>query len=150
MTVTSTPVFPQSMVNAQAVLLNATGAYTFAPGNTTTNLVSLVVGSANGTIIEGINVTTTDTATNIIWFILNDGSKNSILTVASVAAGAGVTTGTTSCFDLFRGVNVPGLSYDVNGNRVLYIPSGTTLYVGTTSVVTTGKQVSIQAFGGAL
>lgn len=150
MTVTATPVFPQSMVNAQAVLLNATGAFTFAPGNTTTNLVLVVAGGTNGTIIEAINITTTDTAANIVWFILNDGTKNSILTVASVAAGSGVTTGTTACFDLFRGVNVPSLSYDVNGNRLLYIPSGTTLYAGTTSAVTSGKQVSIMALGGSL
>ena len=150
MTVTATPIFPQAVVNSQAVLLNATGAFTFAPGNTLTNLVSVVAGGTNGTIIEAINITTTDTAANIIWFILNDGTKNSILTVASVPAGSGVTSGTTAAFDLFRNINVPGLSYDVNGNRVLYLPNGTILYAGTTSAVTAAKQVSIQALGGNL
>lgn len=150
MTVTATPIFPQAVVCAQAVLLNATGAFTFAPGNTTTNLVSVVAGGTNGTIIEAINITTTDTSANVVWFILNDGSKNSILTVSSVPAGSGVTSGTTVPYDLFRYAQVPGLSFDVNGNRVLYIPNGTTLYAGTTSVVTSGKQVSIQALGGNL
>ena len=150
MAVTATPVFPQAVVCSQAVLLNATGAFTFAPGNTTTNLVSVVAGGTNGTIIEAINVTTTDTSANVVWFILNNGTANSILTVASVPAGSGVTSGTTACYDLFRNSQCPGLSFDVNGNRVLYIPSGTTLYAGTTAAVTSGKQVSIQALGGNL
>ena len=150
MTVTATPIFPQAIVNSQAVLVNGTGAFTFAVGNTTTNLVSVVVGGTNGTIIEAINVTTTDTSANIVWFILNDGTKNSILTVASVAALSGVGSGTTPVFDLFRSTSVPGLSFDVNGNRVLYIPNGTTLYAGTTAIVTSAKQVSIQALGGNL
>jgi hypothetical protein len=150
MAVTSTPVFPQAVVNAQAVLLNSTGAYTFAPGSSTTNLVSVVAGGTNGTIIEAINITTSDTTANVIWFILNNGTADSILTVASVAAGTGVGTGTSTPFDLFHSVNSPGLCYDVNGNRALYIPNGTTLYAGTTAAVTSGKQVSIQALGGNL
>lgn len=149
MAVTATPIFPQAVVTSQAVLVNSTGAFTFAVGNTTTNLVSVVAGGTNGTIIEGISITTTDTSANTVWFVLNDGSKNTILTVALVALTSG-TTGSLACFDLFRSINVPGLPYDVNGNRVLYIPNGTTLYAGTTAAVTAAKQVSIVASGGNL
>ncbi len=153
MAVTSTPAFIQSLICASAFIDNAQGAYTFAANSAiTTGLVSLVTGSTNGTIIESISVTTTDTSNNVLWFVLCPQPGvlgNRVITVATIAAGSG-TNGTLAPVDILRGTQAPALPLDVNTNGLLYVPSTYILYVGAQAAVTSGKEVSIHAFGGNL
>jgi hypothetical protein len=148
MAVTATPIYPQAVIAPCAALINGTGAFTFAAAsNTTTNLVSLAAGGANGTKIEAITVSTTDTAANTLYLIINNGTYNFILGVFSIPIGAGTTT-TAPAVGLLNSSLFPGLSYDSAGNKYLYVPSGSTLYVGTLGAVTSAKQVSVVAVGG--
>lgn len=150
MAVTATPIFPQALVAGQNVIVNGTGAYTFAAATAATNLtglVSIVAGGTNGTVIEAITVTTTDTAANTLWLISINATTGAIFTVLTIPIGAGTTVAVPPV-DVLRSSQVPGLSYDVNGNRIFYIPSGTTLYAGCSAAPTSLKQVSIIAYGG--
>jgi len=147
MTLTATPVYPQTPLAWAAALINSTGAFTFAANsNVLTNLVSLVSGGTNGTKVETINVSTTDTSNNTLYLLLNNGTFLSILSVFSIVAGSGTTT-TTPSVNLLTSTQFPGLSSDSNGNKYLYLPSGSSLYVGTLAAVTSAKQVSVVAFG---
>jgi hypothetical protein len=147
MTVTATPIYPQAPLLADAALVNATGAFTFIPSsNVTTNLVPLVSGSVNGAKIEAISATSTDTVAQTLYLILNDGALNLIMGTYLIPATAGTVT-TVPPVDLLNSPQAPGLSFDSAGNKYLYVPSGYTLYVGTTVIITSGKQLSVVAFG---
>ena len=148
MAMTATPVYPQTPIAACALLQNSTNAFTFsAASNTTTNLVSLVVGGTNGTLVEAITVSSTDTSARDLILVLNNGSYNFPMCVVSIPATAGFVN-SVAPVDLLRTVYVPGFAYDSNGNRFLYIPNGSTLYVGTLAQITSAKQISAIAFGG--
>ena len=153
MAVTSTPAFIQAVVCSTQYIDNSTGAYTFAPNTgSLTGLVSVVAGGTNGTVVESISVTTTDTSNNVLWFVMNPNPGvlgNRVLTVVTIAAGSG-TNGTLPPVDVLRGSQAPAGVYDVNGNKIIYVPNGYTLYAGVQSAVTSGKELSIQAFGGNL
>lgn len=147
MTVTSTPIYPQTVQAWAAALVNGTGAFTFvASSNVTTNLISLVAGGTNGSKVEAINVSTTDTSPNTLLLILNNGTANFILSTFSIPANSGNATSTPSV-SLFANTQFTGLSYDSSGNKYFYLPTGSTLFVGTTAIVTSSKQVSVVAVG---
>lgn len=146
MAVTATPVFPQAPKMWVAALLNATGAYTFvANTSTATGRVTLVTAGANGTIIEAITASSTDSAAKDLQLIV----LNSIdypLTTLSIPANSGFTNALPPV-DLLRHLQVPGLSFDVNGNRILFLPSGSSLCIATTAALTAAKQISVVAVG---
>jgi len=145
---TSTPVFLQTPIAACAALLNGTGAFTFAAAsNTTTNLVSLVAGGANGSLVEAITISSTDTSARDLILILNNGTYNFVLCTIAIPLNAGFTNAVAPV-NLFASAYVPGLSVDANGNKVLNVPNGSTLYVGTLTAVTSAKQISVVANGG--
>lgn len=147
MAVTATPIYPQVVQSWAAALINGTGAFTFAAAsNVTTNLVSLLAGGTNGSKVEAINVSTTDTSPNTLMLILNNGTANFILSTFNIPLGSGSTTSAPSV-SLLTNSQFPGLSYDSSGNKYLYVPTGSTIYVGTTAAVTATKQVSIFAIG---
>ena len=146
---TSTPIFPQTVKNWFAQLINATNAYTLPTGSSTstTNLVSLIAGDTNGDKVESINVTSTDTSARDLVLVLITASNTFILGVVSIPATAGTVNNIVSV-DILRNAQIPSLSYDSNGNKYLYVASGSTLYVGTLTQVTTNKTVDVTAQGG--
>jgi len=147
MAVTATPAFPQTPLLAAAALLSTTGAFTFAAAsNVTTNLVSLVAGGTNGVLVEALTVSSSDTAGRDLVLILNNGTYNFPLMTTTIPANSGFNA-STQPIDLLRMVYTPGLPVDTSGNRYIYVPAGSTLYVGTLTAVTAAKQVSIVAVG---
>ena len=142
---TSTAVYPQTPGLATAILQNSTGAFTFAAAsNTTTNLVALVTGSTNGTFVNALWATTTDTSANTLILILNNGTYNLVVSEYNIPLTAGFATAVPPV-DLLRNSQTPGMPFDTNQNRYIFVPSGSTLYIGTTTVVTSAKQVSVFA-----
>jgi len=148
MAVTNTPVYVQAPQLWACALLNSTGAFTFAANsNVVTNLVSVLAAGTNGSKIEAINVSTTDTSPNTLQLLVLQASVLYVLTTVSIPAQSGFTTSAPSV-NILANAQFPGLSYDSQGNKYFYMPSGTTLYAGTTSIVTSAKQVSVVAIGG--
>ena len=146
MAVTATPVFPQAPKLWTAALLSTTGAFTFV-ANTATSAgkVTLVTAGANGTIIEALTVASTDTSARDLQLILLN-TVDFVLSTFAIAANSGFTNALPP-IDILRATQTPGFAFDVNGNRILFLPSGTSLCVGTLTAVTAAKQISVTAFG---
>lgn len=147
---TATPIFPQTVKSWYAKLVPATGAFTLpvAVATATTNLVALAVGDTNGDKIESIYVTSTDTAAQSLVLAVITATDTFILGIFTIAIQAGGAAANPSV-DILRHANLPGLAYDANGNRYLYLKTGETLYVGTLAAVTAAKLISVIANGGA-
>ena len=150
MAMTNAPVFPQTPNLYSADLLNATGTFAFAANSgTTTNLVALVTAGANGSLVEGINVTNSD-ATNpyvLQLLFLPSGGKLQLLASVNIPANSGF-DGTHMPVQLLNTTNTPGLPVDANNNSYFYIPINGVLYVGTTAQIAANKQVTAVAIGG--
>lgn len=134
---TATPIYPQTVKNYVAQIL---------PGSTT-SLVTLVTGATNGTKIESINVASTDTSARDVQVWLTVSAVNYLLTTVNIPINAGNTNAVVAV-DLLRNAQWPSLAYDNNGNKYIYIASGSTLSVAALTTVTTAKSINFLAQGG--
>lgn len=135
--VTPTPIFPQSVQNFVQQIQNADG----------TTVKTLVSGGANGTKIESINVTSTDTSARDVAIYLTVSATNYLLATISIPATAGSVDNIVSV-DLLRNAQWPALAFDNNGNKYLYVANGSTLSVGALTAVTSAKAIQFVAQGG--
>ena len=143
MAVTATPIYPQALVNA---------VQTIAPADTTA-VKTIVAAGTNGTKVERILITSTEPTTVrdvvLYWTI---SATNYTLGIFAIPALAGTadTIPTISLFDLVNNGNAPmmPLCYDTNGNRYMYLASGTTLSISCTTTVTTAQKLTICCQGG--
>lgn len=95
-------------------------------------------GTSNGSRLDAIYISTTDTSNDVLNWYMNDGTTDFYLGDTTIAAGAGYTT--VARVDVM-GTLAPVLGY-------LVIPSGYTLKVAANAAVTSGKQVDIVTQGG--
>lgn len=132
---TSTPVFPQTLGNGIQQFANA-------DGNGSGNAKTLYTAGANGSKIEAILVSSSDTSARDLVICIYISSTLYVLTTFSIPITAGLTNA-IPCVDLLRHTQFPGLANDANGNRYLYLASGSLLkaYMGTT--VTSAKLVNV-------
>jgi lipoprotein-anchoring transpeptidase ErfK/SrfK len=114
MTVTATPIFPQSIVNFVVVI----------PGTTTTQ--TLASAGTNGTKIESINVSNTSTSIVTISLYVTISSTQYLLSQFSIPASSGNSTSVPS-INLLNNTQLPSTSYDSNGNKYLYLANGSSL-----------------------
>lgn len=134
---TATPIYPQTVSNYVAQILPATAS----------NKVALVTGAANGTKLESISVTSTDTTARDLQFILTKGGVDYILCTIPIPINSG-NTNALFAIDALRHTNWPALAYDSNGNRIFYVANGSVLNVKSTTTVTAAKEIDIVAQGG--
>lgn len=131
-------IFPQKI---QAWALQLTNAI----GVTATTLMSA---GTNGSIIESMNVSLTDTVANALFVYLQDGSAvNHLLGVVAVPLSSGATSTGTPAIDVLRSGTIPGLVIDANGNPTLFVPSGFKVVVGANAAVAAGKIMDVVACG---
>lgn len=139
MTVTATPIFPQTITNEVVNISNSTS----------TNLVTAYTGGTNGSKIEMWNIASTDTAARYlqIWFTI---SATSYLlgTIAIPLTSGDSSTGVVPSVNVLGNQYLPGLPRDSNGNPYLYIASGTTLQISVITAVTSGKTITSIIHGG--
>lgn len=141
---TATPIFPQLVKNWAVQILPAD----------TTALKTLVTGATNGSKIEMLNLTSTDTASRDVQLFLTISAVNYLLATIAVPANSGNTNallaqgllasliGTSPYLPFFQ------FPLDVNGNRYLYVANGATLSVASLATVTTAKAINAVAMGG--
>lgn len=137
MAVTATPIFPQAVKTFTAQIL---------PADTTTKK-TLVTGGTNGTKVESLMLASTDTTSRDVQFWMNNGSIDLLLCTISAVLNSG-NTNAVPTIDVFRHAQWPSLSYDSNGNRILYVASGCILKVACTGTVTAAKEIDIVGCGG--
>ena len=135
-----TPIFPQTIVDATLALVNGTG----------TTATLLATGGTNGTKLENLTFSSTDTAGHDIQIFKTISAANYLLGTVSVPAGAGNTSSVPSVNALAGGstTNIPGICVDANGNNYIYLASGTTLLISAVVAVTSGKTITAIASGG--
>lgn len=134
MAVTATPIYPQTHKNAVLSIVNATG----------TSVTTLYAAGTNGSKVEGIYVTSTDTSARdlAIYYVVS--ATNYQLGQISIPITAG-TLNTAPSINLLTSTQLSGLPRDVNGNPYLYLASGTTLSIAAPVAVTTAKAINIIA-----
>ncbi len=116
----------------------------FTSTDTTTGKSFGTIG-ANGTRIDSVMCSTSDTAAVNLAFWINDGSTDHYIGVVNVPAGSGYTTVLrVEAMTVLQPTNVSGapqLGY-------LVIPSGYTLKAGCVATMTAGKTTDVVAMGG--
>lgn len=134
---TATPIFPQTVKNYVAQIL---------PADTTT-VKTLVTGAANGTKIEALTIASTDTAARDVVLVLTVSAVVYILATIAIPANSG-NTNALPAIDVLRSAQIPGLSFDSNGNKMLYVASGAVLGIKAATTVTAAKEIDVYAYGG--
>jgi len=125
------PFFPQSL--QQIALANTL----------TTSVSNVVVGGTNGTKVEDLIITSTDTIDHAITFSSNVNGTIANVAVINVPAGSGTTVGTLPVA-VFANNQFSGLPQDPNGNKYLYLANtGCGLCWVSNSAVSSGKAVGI-------
>lgn len=134
---TATPIFPQTVKNYVAQILPADAS----------NVKTLVTGATNGTKIEALTVASTDSSARDVQLVMTISSVVYILATVSIPATAG-SVNSVPAVDILRNAQWPGLSYDANGNRILYVANGAVLGIKALTTVTTAKEIDVLAVGG--
>jgi hypothetical protein len=134
---TATPVFPQTIKNYVAQILPADAS----------NVKTLVTGATNGTKIEAITVASTDTTARDVQLVLTISSVTYVLATVQIPITAG-NTNSAPAVDVLRHTQWPGLSYDANGNKILYVANGAVLGIKSLTTVTAAKEIDALAIGG--
>lgn len=138
MAVTATPIFIQTV---------GSGFAQIAPADTTT-LKTLYTAGTNGSRLDNILVTSTDTATRDLQFVITISAVDYVLGTVTAPINTGFTA-SVPVLSVFRHANFNvALSQDVNGNYSLNLPIGAVLKVKTLTTVTTAKVISIICQGG--
>jgi hypothetical protein len=129
---TPTPILPQTVRSPAIQITNANG----------TTVQNIFTAGANGSLISAISVASSDTTARDLRFFVNNGTADVLLCTVSIPASAG---NSTSAFavDVFRATACPGLSFDANGNRQLFLQSGHSLRAAAAAAVTSGQAINI-------
>lgn len=137
MAVSNAAIFPQKIQAWTVQLTNALG----------TAITQLVAAGANGSIVESLQVTLTDSVANNIAVYIQDGSAvNHQIGNISIPATSGANSGVPAV-DILRSGMIPGLPVDANGNFVLYVPSGFKIMVQSGVAPGVGKVFDVVAMG---
>jgi hypothetical protein len=132
MAVTATPIYPQALATAVQSYANADG----------TTIKTILTAGANGTKITAVTISSTDGTNRDMKFYLNDGSTNHLLCTVQVLANSG-NTNAIAPVDLFRATMCPGLSFDSNGNRELFLKTGWSFRAGSAVAVTAAAAIAV-------
>jgi hypothetical protein len=132
------PIFPGTVKNVGFQLTNAMG----------TTAESVYSAGTNGSRIDRLNLSTTDTSAHDVNIILFNGTTQFIVATVSVAAGAGNSSG-VAAKDVLDDANLLGsTAMDPFGNRVLWLGAGWSLYVGLPIALTSGKVLNVNGLAG--
>lgn len=132
---TATPIFQQSLKN---------GAVQILPADTTT-LKTIVTPGTNGSKVESLIVSSTDTSARDLQLTVTKGGVDYVLGTISIPANTGFTNGVV-LINVFQHANISvALNNDLNGNKVLYLENGSVLKAKTLTTVTAAKAINLFA-----
>lgn len=137
MSVTATPIFPQTVQSLANQIANAT----------TTTLVTLYTAGTNGSRIENVSITSTNVANNNIQIYANNATANYLLGTVQVLANSGQTNSVPT-ISLFAATNFLSLNKDSNGNPYMYLATGFKLVANSTTSLVTGNTINFFTQGG--
>jgi len=135
---TATPIYPQTIKNWAVQIL---------PADTTT-LKTIVTGGTNGSVVEFVNIASTDSVARDVKLWLNDGTTSYLLMTISIPANSGNTNALTSIAPLNSTTLFGGVPFNNSGNKFIYVANGWTLRINSTVTVTAATAINIVAHGG--
>lgn len=136
--VTSTPIFPQTIQNYVQQIVNAD----------TQTIKTIATAGANGTKIESLFVTSTDSSSaRDVQFVITISLTNYIIGTVSIPINSG-NTNALPAISILNNSQLAGLATDANGNKYLYLKNGATLGASALTTVTAAKVISLVASGG--
>lgn len=108
-----------------------------------TTTANIVQGGVNGTKIESLVITNTDTIDHALTIAINVASAITNVANVNIPAGAGSTLGVLPV-NLFANNQFAFLPQDANGNKYLYLANVASSIVFTSnSVISTGKALGV-------
>ena len=129
----TTPIFPLTVQTSAATIVNADG----------TGEKALVTAGANGTRVDTVSITSTDSAAVTLAVRVNDGTTSYAVGEIAVPAGAG-TNGSALAV---KGLSLAFLPWlDASGS--LFLRTGWSLRVAAKAAITSTKTVTLVAFSG--
>lgn len=133
---------------AKAALVNSNSFIAAVGGTAPTNTVLFFTAGTNGSILRSLIASSDDTSarTVSIYASPDNGTTNYLIANLNIAAGAGLTSGTTANVDLLNGIVLIGLPTDQGGNHIIALPSGWKLYIGVTIAAVTATR-TLHIFG---
>ena len=133
------PMFTQAVKTAGAIL-NAASAWT--PSNTvSTNLVSIMQAGANGARVTSLIFSTTDSAANNVFLVLDVGGAGTNLVILG-QVNVPITSGTIASVlsvDALSSTVTVGLPIDNNGKRIIQLGVSDKLWMGVVANMTAAK-----------
>lgn len=137
MAVTNTPVFVQTPKNTQITIVNA---------DASGQKVVCTAGS-NGAKVTALQLCSDDTSARVIQLLIKRSGTSILVGSVNVPTLAG-TDGTTVAVNALNSTMLPGLPIDNDGQRYIFLESGDTLEIKSTTTVTAAKTVSATAIFG--
>jgi hypothetical protein len=135
MAVSNLPIYPQVIKDYAIQILPAT----------LSNPVTICTAGANGSKIDSLIVSNTDTSSRDIQVFKTIGGVDYLLFTFLLPASS-ANNDNTPPIDLLS--LIPGLQTDSNGNKDLFLASGTTLRVKSLSTVSSTKALNFIGSGG--
>ena len=111
-----------------------------------TTVKDLFTAGANGSDVRGIAVTSNDTSARVLQLFQTISGTDYLIGSLSIPAASG-NDGSTISVNLLNPTSLPFLKLDNAGNRVLSLMASGKLRVGSTTSVTSGKTITIVAYG---
>lgn len=112
-----------------------------------TTAKTVFTAGSNGSKLELLTVSSTDTSDRDINIFVTRAATNYLISTVKIPLSSG-NTNALPAIDIMKSVQIPALTFDANGNKYLYLKSGDTLTVATTTTVTAAKTVTILSQGG--
>lgn len=137
MAVSNLPIFPQALNLGVQTIVNADG----------TTPKTVFTAGANGSKVETIEISSTDTTNRDVQLFVTRSATNYLMATVQVKASAGNANNVPST-NILGSTQLPAIAADANGNPTLFLKSGDTLSIGTTTAVTAGKTITIITNGG--
>lgn len=137
MPVSNQPIYPQTIVSAVAQIQNSDG----------TTLKTLFTAGANGSRIENILVSSTDTTNRDLMFYVTVGGTDYLLATIQCPLTSGNSNTVGPLFALSNTLFI-GLNTDPNGNKYIYLANGAVLKAKAGSTVTSGRVIQFLIQGG--
>lgn len=135
---TATPIFPQTINNGNAKIVPAD----------TTNLKTLYTAAANGSRIDAIYLTSTETANNRdIQFVLTVSAVDYVIGTVQVPLNSGFSSAVPTV-NAFASTQFTQLNVDNMGNKELTLVAGAVLKAKSLTTLATGKEISILVVAG--
>ena len=110
----------------------------------TTALQTLFTAGANGSRIDNIFVSSTDSSAKDLQFVLTISSVDYIIGMLPIPANSG-NSNSLPIVNVLGHAQFAALNSDLNGNKYLFIPAGAILKVKAGSTITTAKVINVIA-----